>query len=312
MSVSGKGRKMERLFKKCVFGSTIAHIGLIALVVLFAGFSRKADDFESLKPITIINLDNVIVTDGATRGGGSGSLPPVITPPASKPPQQQVQPPQPQPKPPQPKPSPQPAVQEEPVVKPEPSSKAKNAQDSDDLREETSLDGKLPPRSRSTGIKISTNLVVRKGGSTSMANKSQNTAIAASKVAQEFNSALKNIGAGLSSGGLRMDDVPGFGGGGPAMVNYTQLIMSIFDRAWIPPTEITDENLIAEVRIIIHRSGKVTSARIIKRSGNAAMDASVMRALESVTSVPPFPAEARDFERTFVIEFNLKAKLARG
>ncbi|MCX7872623.1 MAG: TonB family protein [Verrucomicrobiae bacterium] len=305
---------MEKIFKKCVFGSTLAHIGLIAIVVLFAGFTRKSDDFESFKPITIMNLDNVIVTDGPTRGGGSGSLPPVITPPAPKPIQQQPQPPQPQTQPQSRQKSEEQKTEESPIPKPEPAPKNKNTSTSDDSHEETSLDGKLPSRNRSTGIKISTNLVVRKNGSTSgKGAKNTTTASAATgKLAQEFNSAIKNIGAGLSSGGLHMNDVPGFGGGGPAMVNYTQLIMSIFDRAWIPPTEITDENMVAEVRIIIHRSGKVTSARIIKRSGNAAMDASVMRALESVTSVPAFPAEARDFERTFVIEFNLKAKLARG
>lgn len=305
---------MERLFKKCVLGSALAHIGLISLIVLFAGFARKSDDFESFKPITIINLDNVIVTDGPTRGGGNGSLPPVITPPQPKPVQQQpVQPPPPPPpKPVQQKPASEPAVQEEPAHKPDITSRTKNTRNSDESSEETSLDGKLPPKSRSTGIKISTNLVVRKGVNTTTTSKSPRTSGAVNKLAQEFNSAIQNIGAGISSGGLRMDDVPGFGGGGPAMINYTQLIMSIFDRAWIPPSEITDENLVAEVKIVIHRSGKVTSARITKRSGNAAMDASVMKALDSVTSVPPFPAESRDFERTFVIEFNLKAKLARG
>lgn len=307
----GKGQNgVEKLFKKCMIGSTLVHIGLIAIVVLFAGFAKKTDDFESFKPITIINLDNVLVTDGPTRGGGSGSLPPVINPPAPKPVQPQ---PKPSPPPPQPKQtSTEPKIEDTP--KPDPTSKTKNTRASDDSQEETSLDGKLPPKSRSTGIKISTNLVVRKSGGTSSSrtSKTGDSSTAVNKIASEFNSALKNIGAGLSSGGLRMDDVPGFGGGGPAMVNYTQLIMSIFDRAWIPPTEITDENLVTEVRIVIHRTGKVTSARITKKSGNAAMDASVMRALESVTSVPPFPPEAKDFERTFVIEFNLKAKLARG
>ena len=52
------------------------------------------------------------------------------------------------------------------------------------------------------------------------------------------------------------------------MVNYTQLIMSIFDRAWIPPTEITDENLVCEVRIVIHRTGKVELTSQIAQIGD--------------------------------------------
>jgi len=304
---------VEKIFKKCIIGSALAHIGLIAILVLFTGFSRKTDNFESFKPITIINLDNVLVTDGPTRGGGSGSLPPVITPP----PQAQPKPAsQPQLPPQQRQPASEPKIESAPAPKPKPAPQPRNASESDDSPEETSPEGKLPPKQRSTGIRISTNLVVRKSGGSISGSRtgrsSADSSTAINKIASEFNSAIKNIGAGLTSGGLRMDGVPGFGGGGPAMVNYTQLIMSIFDRAWIPPTEITDENLVCEVRIVIHRTGKVISARITKKSGNAAMDASVTRALESVTSVPPFPPEAKDFERTFIIEFNLKAKLARG
>jgi TonB family protein len=152
--------------------------------------------------------------------------------------------------------------------------------------------------------------VVRKGGSTK--TQSGSGKVAGNKIAEQFNSAIQNIGAGLTSGGLHINEIPGFGGGGPAMVNYTQLIMNIFDRAWTPPADIANENLVTEVSIVIHRTGKVTSTKILKRSGNAAMDASVLRAIESVRSVPAFPQESRDFERTFVIEFNLKSKLSRG
>ncbi|MGC8743744.1 MAG: energy transducer TonB [Verrucomicrobiia bacterium] len=303
---------MDKIQKKCLIGSFFFHAALLASVALFAGFSRKSQDYETFTQITIVDLDKVLVTDGPTRGGGSGTLPPVVTPPQPKPVQQ-------------PQPTPQPAQMPKPVIKspepvtPEPpsppasSQKKPRAVEPDDSKDDVSVDGKLPPK-KSSGIKISTNLVVRKGSSGTKGTSASvaSTKGGTSKVYEQFNSAIQNISAGLTSGGLHINDIPGFGGGGPAMINYTQLIMNLFDRAWTPPSEITDENLITEVRIIIHKTGKVVSARITKRSGNAAMDASVQRALDSIESVPPFPSEARDFERTFNIQFNLKSKLARG
>lgn len=297
---------MDKTQKKCLVGSAFAHILLVAMVGIFAGFSQKSNDTETFTQITIVDLDKVMVTDGPTRGGGSGTLPPVVVPPQprqAQPPPQQLRV-QPQP--------PAPTMRNSGVKDDgeQPTSQRMRGSrspvsDSGDV----SIDGKLPPRGNS-GIRISTNLVVRKGGSTK--TQSSSGKIAGNKIADQFNSAIQNIGAGLTSGGLHINDVPGFGGGGPAMVNYTQLIMNIFDRAWTPPSEIADENLITEVSIVIHRTGKVTSTRILKRSGNAAMDASVLKAIESVRSVPAFPSEARDFERTFIIEFNLKTKLSRG
>ncbi|MGC8885970.1 MAG: energy transducer TonB [Verrucomicrobiia bacterium] len=304
---------MDKLQKKCLLGSLLFHMVLLASVALFAGFSRKSQDYETFTQITIVDLDKVLVTDGPTRGGGSGSLPPIVAPVQPKPAQQILQPqPVPQPTPPaRPTPKNVEPVSTEPATHTSP--KQSRTIETDSTKDDVSIDGKLPPK-KSTGIKISTNLVVRKGSATAKGTSASvaSNKGATSKVYEQFNAAIQNIGAGLTSGGLHINDIPGFGGGGPAMVNYTQLIMNIFDRAWTPPSEITDENLITEVRIVIHRTGKVTSTRITKRSGNAAMDASVQRALDSIESVPPFPPEARDFERTFNIQFNLKSKLSRG
>lgn len=296
---------MDKIQKKCLIGSAFFHVVLVASVFLFAGFSRNSKEYETFTQITIVDLDKVLVTDGPTRGGGSGALPPVVVPPQpqSRPVQQQS--------PPQTKP----VIKnvESAPVEPAAPQKTKQTSNTDAGSKDVSIDGKLPAK-KSTGIKISTNLVVRKNSAVAKGQgaSSANSRFANNRVYEQFNAALKDIGAGLTSGGLKMNDMPGFGGGGPAMINYTQLIMNIFDRAWTPPSEIVDENLVTVVKIVIHKTGRVASTRIVRRSGNAAMDASVQRALESVQSVPPFPPEARDFERTFEIEFNLKAKLSRG
>ena len=54
----------------------------------------------------------------------------------------------------------------------------------------------------------------------------------------------------------------------------------------------------------IDRNGRVLSARIIRRTGDAALDKSVQRALDKVRSVgKSFPSSSRDTKRTFTLDF---------
>jgi outer membrane biosynthesis protein TonB len=58
---------------------------------------------------------------------------------------------------------------------------------------------------------------------------------------------------------------------------------------------------------VIRRDGTVVEARIVKPSGIRAMDKSVERALE-LKFIAPFPEDAKDSERLFYINFDLKTK----
>ena len=62
----------------------------------------------------------------------------------------------------------------------------------------------------------------------------------------------------------------------------------------------------------IASDGTVISARIITPSGDAGVDASVQRTLDRVTFIAPFPEGATEKERTYIINFNLKAKRMLG
>jgi len=64
--------------------------------------------------------------------------------------------------------------------------------------------------------------------------------------------------------------------------------------------------------VVISRDGTVVSARIIQPSGNAVLDKSVERAMLRVPTVPPFPEGAKDNERIYQINYNLKAKRSIG
>jgi TonB family protein len=131
------------------------------------------------------------------------------------------------------------------------------------------------------------------------------------RVNATFDKAVSGITSDLSPG-LTISSSPGFGGGGEATVNYGQAILGLYNNAWNPPPDIQDDSAVVGTRIVIAASGKVISADIIKRSGTPALDRSVQRALDAVRRVPPFPEGAKDLERTFKIEFNLKAKRALG
>jgi TonB family protein len=103
------------------------------------------------------------------------------------------------------------------------------------------------------------------------------------------------------------------GPGGEAYADYKQFVRAVYEEAWVVSDQLMDETATAEVTVVIARNGDVISSRISRRSGNSVLDKSVQRALGKVTTIGrPFPEGAKESQRTFVIEFNLKAKRAFG
>ena len=102
------------------------------------------------------------------------------------------------------------------------------------------------------------------------------------------------------------------GPGGEAYANYSQVVKSIYDRAWIDPEEVTDEQATVQVKLVVYRDGTIKSDWIVNRSGIPALDKSVQSALDRVREVPRFPEGAKESERVFIINFNLKAKRLTG
>ena len=58
--------------------------------------------------------------------------------------------------------------------------------------------------------------------------------------------------------------------------------------------------------------GSVLDAHIIGKSGDDSVDASVKKTLERVSFIAPFPDGAKETERTYIINFNLKSKRMLG
>jgi TonB family protein len=93
-----------------------------------------------------------------------------------------------------------------------------------------------------------------------------------------------------------------------AYANYGQVVQSIYEQAWITPDNTDNDNANPKVHVVIARDGTVISAHIIEPSGDAAVDASVRRVLDRVRFIRPFPEGATENERSYNINFNLKAK----
>jgi TonB family protein len=145
-------------------------------------------------------------------------------------------------------------------------------------------------------IQISTQLVARTAAETSPN---------AAARARAIRSALRNLKKNFTPG--TVVDMPG-NSGGAAYANYRDAIATIYYEAWTPPGNADNDEANTKVSVTIANDGTVISARIVTPSGDTQVDASIQRTLERVTFIAPFPKGAVEKERTYIINFNLKAK----
>ena len=90
------------------------------------------------------------------------------------------------------------------------------------------------------------------------------------------------------------------------------MVKSIYERAWVPPDDSASDDAITKVTVTIGHDGTVISARVLQGSGDSKVDKSVQRTLDEVTFIAPFPEGAKEKQRTYTINFNLKAKRLLG
>ncbi|MFO1498598.1 MAG: TonB C-terminal domain-containing protein [Verrucomicrobiota bacterium] len=291
---------MSRLEKKCLMASASMHALLVFLLAVapFLGTSRHPPVV-----LTSINFIPSRLIDGATSGGGS--------PTAKEPPK--LAPVLPMPAPVQPAPQPVKQVEPEPTpVEPDPEPPVrprKNTDSAADKKPAKANDTAEAPDGKAARRKVQISLTREPSGTgRKAAAESRARAEAAAKAAQaqyaaRVQSVLGAIGQGLPSG--TSIEVPG--PGGEAYADYSQWLVAVYHRAWAPPTSLAEGVPIVEATVVVLRNGTVESFKVTRRSGNAALDKSVER-LKQVTTIAPFPAGAPDERRTFIIEFDLKAK----
>jgi periplasmic protein TonB len=275
---------MDRLQKKCFIASCGMH-GVLFLVVLFGAAFFTAEKPPPVGTLTMIPtkfFDNM-----PPGGGGNPNIP--RTDARIKGETLEPVPP----KPPQPVKTevPKPKVEPKPdVAKAEPPPKTIPKQAPIELRPVSKIANATKPK-------------------TDPKAKAQADAKAAQKeLAKAIGQVRENMRQGFTSGTA----VEVSGPGGEAYASYRSFVFAAYDNAWTIHPDVANDESAVLTKIVVHRTGRIISAEIVRRSGNVAIDKSVQRALDTVRSLPPFPEAARDQERTFTIEFNLKAKRLIG
>lgn len=299
---------MNRLQKKCVIGATGFH--LLLLVILFVGPAFLASH-EKANDMPVLDFIPPNLIDAKFSGGG--------TPNAKPPPPALPTPPTPQPPAPVP-PTPQPSkIVEPPTTKqPEPPKVVNKEPDETTLKrvviktpdvstEKSSSDFTLKPvKIKSKPPKPTTH--TDSDSDSAAETQAQQLADARAARSAAIGRSLRTLQNNLSTG----TDVAVPGPGGAAYANYAQVVKSVYTQAWIAPDDVSDDNVTTKVKVTIARDGTVVSARIVTKSGSAEVDRSVQQTLNRVQFVAPFPEGATDAERTFTINFNLKAKRLLG
>jgi TonB family protein len=311
---------MNRLRQKCFIASAGVHLLLVTILVVGPAFLAPRTKTQDMASLDFVPSKLI---DAAFSGGGNpNAKPPPAAPPA---------PPAPPTSKPEPKPEPKP--ENKPELKPETKPAPKPEREPDppkDSEKDTPKKDKTDPDS----LNVSQNHVRKKPNISltpvtlkSATHKTQKTDIAAAEAAAQeaedrrIADARRRAAAAIGSTARSLKDNVtatsidtnyGPGGGGEAYANYGQVVKSIYERAWLPADDATNEEAITKVTVVINRDGKVASARIVRGSGDASVDTSVQRTLDRVIFIAPFPDGAREQTRTYTINFNLKAKRLMG
>jgi TonB family protein len=285
---------MNRLQKKCFLFSLGMH-GLVAVTILLASAGFR--DRPQTSDLHIMSIIPANIVDRAGTGGGS----PSVT--LNQPPQQlrQAAPPAPiehvqRPAPREPerieRPAPEPKKSDDAALQPTP----KAHKPAHEIH---------PTYTSASDAKTSKKPEKNQSRESSTQAESQRL--------KDIQESLNQLANGVKNSGAASTivDVSGIGGG-EAFAGYRDVIFNAYYRAWVTPDSVTDRTASADAKVTIARDGTIRSAELVRPSGNGALDKSVERALRSVTKLPPFPASARDEERTFTIQFSLEAKDTPG
>jgi TonB family protein len=291
---------MNRLQKKCLFVAAGAHF-LAVVVLLCSGFVRSRPKPDDSTVLTMIPAN---IIDAAFRSGVRDAQPP---PPAPAP-TPVIQPPptpqQPTPEPPKP---PTPVVHQEPPP-PEPKEP--------DITKPIERPEPKPPKPHEIKVDLNKKVTrtVPKETDNSEAEARAEKAEADrlnkerqrqhDKLVKAFTSAARSIKSSTSSS----TEVEMPGDSTQAYADYASVVKTVYTDAWRLPDNAANDEANVKVSITIARSGRVTDAHIIEKSGDPSLDNSVQRTLDRVSEIEPFPDGSTDTERTYVINFNLKAK----
>src|SRR6266571_7505950 len=278
---------MSRLQKKCFIVSAGVHLLLFVILLVGPAFLSSKSHSEDAQTLDFYPSKLI---DAALMGGGNRNAnPPAPVQPPLQPPVQAHQ------------------ASAEKSREPDPPKQiAKTKIDPDSVE---------TPEPKRHKPQISLELKTRTETSTKSKSKSIRTDTQAqekqiadnrSRQAKQLRSAADSIRENTSSATSIVD--PGPGGGGPSYASYAALVKTRYENAWQEPNDAANDNAITKVSVTIGCDGTVYSSRITRASGDSQVDRSVQQTLDRVTFIAPFPEGFKEKQRTYIINFNLKAK----
>jgi TonB family protein len=283
---------MNRLQKKCFIGSAGVHFLMFGILLIGPAFLSSK---QKPQPVDTQILDFIPskLVDGPSGGGNRNAKPPPAAPPA--PPPTAAQPPA-------------KAVVEKPR-EPEPAKTEKLSKADPD-----SVELKTAPKPHRP--QINTTLVPRKSDTTKPSKtKSSDTDTQAQErqladIRQRASQQIASTAAMLREATSSVTSIEeyGPGTGGSSRANYAAFVRTVYENAWQAPDDTATDQAITKVSVTIRSDGTVIAHQISRPSGDAQVDRSVQRTLERVTFIAPFPEGAKEKQRTYIINFNLKAK----
>lgn len=317
---------MNRLERKCLVASSGLH-AFLALLVVFGTAFFTAKKPEKIPPMLNV-VPSILIDEALAGGGGNPRLPRTdekikgdTLRPTSSPPEPMPEPPKtrrqetrtevPPPAPEPPKVTPK--VTKQPV-KPKVDEPTKPRIDISQLKPirqpDTSKQKEKEKEEAEARARERAREFVREAAQAAARERARKAAAISSQLQKEINSAASRLKSGFTSG----TQVDVGGPGGAAFANYKSFVQMAYENAWVITPELTDEDFIALIKVTVARDGRILASRIVKPSGSATMDRTVQKAMDRVRAdgLPPFPQGAPDSERTFTIEFNLKAKSRIG
>lgn len=314
---------ISRLEKRCFVTSVSAHAALAVLLLVAPAFRQSPPPaFDSGVPLEMMagELIDAALAPGFVQPT-TAEPPPASDPEPTQPPPRQPEPapePQPVPTPAPPTKRPPPDVEFDLPKAREPGFTLPSAQ-LEPKKTPKEKPKEKPPEREAVKIDLSKLKSLKSTPKPSPAKPSGPTAQELARqrrqdLARSLDGASGRIAGAVSRGAVEIQIGPvgggGGGGGGTGGGNsaYAWHVRNAFINAWIPPQNVSDELATADVEVVIRKDGRVTQARLVKRSGVSALDRSVQDALGRVREIVPFEAGATETERSYTIGFNLRSK----
>lgn len=295
-----------RLQRRCLVTSLVVHGLLLALILVAPGFQKSRPDLlGALRPLELL--------PGELIDAALGMAPPPEPEPEPEPVEPVRQEPVMEPPPPVPPPkaTPRPEV---PVVIPEvtrpnvatpPRAKPAEKKPAPPVEKKAPPVEKKAPKLDFSKAKAVPDTARKSAAKVTPSEDSsrQRMAALAKQMAQRTGDLERS-----ASGAVNVQlSAAGGGGGGGGSANALH-VRNAYDAAWVLPVGVTDAGATAEVEVVLRGDGTVVSARVVRKSGVAALDRSVEAALKKVKQVRPFESFAKDEQVTYLIDFNQRSR----